>query len=320
MSTKRLMLLVAALALSCHREQKPEYVLEDLGRCATIDKSTHDDGFLGRVRAALGKRKLLHQTSDAAADNLRACSGGRPAGIIGHGVPGVLYFSFDLGNSISIANQSWYPGYSDLRGKVGTITILSCDTGAEEDGARLLRELSDLAGVRVRARTGFTYADKDGTITFEDGSEWQIAEPPPAGLPPVKHHPRRSTFEFPLRQIMLGRDSFALSDIRKITITGFSATQPQRSALLMSLRDDEARNASSSIHFRSEFHPRGEPAAMVTGVAELTFKTNAGLVTRRVEIYNDRVARDLADRTRFFDIDSSLSDALCSARRAYKLF
>jgi hypothetical protein len=104
--------------------------------------------------------------------------------IAGHGYAG----AFETGSGqngdyddkwdVNTWNQyAWEDDFMKMKGKQFKILrILSCDTGAEQDGADLLYEMAKIVGKPVAARTGLTSCGSNG-ITFQDGTTWQVATP-----------------------------------------------------------------------------------------------------------------------------------------------
>jgi hypothetical protein len=235
---------------------------------------------------------MRHGTTADAIQNFEGRLNARPGplNISGHGTVGYLetgsgQFGWDSRKSISLWNTGiWVPLLERLKGKSFPIlSIVSCSTGAEEDGASLLWEMSKALGVPVRARTGLTSCN--GGITYQAGSTWQTATPSakPSPIPEPPH---------PLMEIMKKKIFFTNNNI----VATESSEKIQGCKMMIAsgaaeeLSPKDAQQLAEIIFNNSVQEFSGQLLALVTQRLEFEMDDNGTPRIIEVDIYNDQVA------------------------------
>jgi hypothetical protein len=171
-----------------------------------------DDGTMNVSAKAFPKSKRHNSTAEAI-NNLSEATAYDEVGTIfpyswilsGHGSEGLIETGagqngeFNKENVIEIDYLAyWQPLFEKIKeNPAKSLKMSSCHTGAGEEGADLLYQIAKIIGKPVLARTGFTYANTITgddflplySITYEEGSQWQVATPnnrPPAIEAPSK--------------------------------------------------------------------------------------------------------------------------------------
>jgi hypothetical protein len=170
--------------------------------CITID-STKDGDALDCIRTA-HPNAPMHASTKAAIDNLRDCTNTNathslPVTVVGHGMIGTVI----TGGGRYTANDDVFMSSDPLnlphwetvvKGELsstetprdGMVSLLSCDTAAEQKGLTFLVKLSTDLQRPVRGRTGLAFCDG----TFEASTCWLVVDPK-ATTPKVVHLPKR---------------------------------------------------------------------------------------------------------------------------------
>lgn len=301
---------------------------------ATIS-SGPDEGFLNfAVKAFESPRR--HNTTTVAVDNLLAMmpaftsdNEGKPTAtrpmpwIVGHGNEG--YFETGSGqtgeqtmdNSVLTWNMfNWGPQFRRLRDRQYIqLTILTCHTGAGPDGSQLLYDIAQETQKVVRARTGFTYCNSNGVITYEANSTWQVAVPgqgPPTPIAAPTPHFASAYTEMVLFNEAAkteGPQRFSVESIEDIKYepgTGISVKKRDG----FTLSGDAARGLVRLVNFSNPFQPGGVPSAMITGTLTVSLKDINGNKKRKFTIYNDRLLKDNDNPAYFYYAAPGLRQAL----------
>ncbi|MCE0764773.1 hypothetical protein LWC35_17930 [Pseudonocardia kujensis] len=283
--------------------------------CVTIDSDTNDNGYLAGARGAY-PGYMSHGKTAEAVDNLLSClaphivggSSGSTPGlpiIVGHGNIGIFAtgggqnpFTDSNNHLLATFNQSaWQADIGRLSASPSAmLSLISCDTGAGEDGADLLFEMAKLINYPVRARTGLTYAG-NGQITFQAGSTWQTATPqsrPTAIQPPVTPLLGDRTLIIRLINDDGSEREVDLGAVDSVEIYLPSQTAPEQVGPNARLQGSAARDILSLVNFAAPARPGGALGAIVTGRLRVNFYEREGgaLQSREFVIYNDRVLED----------------------------
>lgn len=229
--------------------------------------------------------------------------------ICGHGDEGFMTTgsaqdapqTFD--NTVGTYNEyKWGPEFERLKGKnYAILTLLTCDTGAGQEGADLLFSMAQRTGKPVRARTGLTYCGSGG-ITYQDGSTWQVAtpesKPEPINLP--------FTFRSMSENLLLFQgdkfETVQFDDIANIQFTrAYKLLRDEVIPTSFELPREEAQAILGLIDFSNPFNPGGIPAALISGKLSISIagKEND---TREFNIYNDRLVQDLRYCDVFYNV------------------
>jgi hypothetical protein len=166
--------------------------------------------------------------------------------------------------------------------------IFSCHTGAGESGADFLYELAKIIGKPAAGRTGFLYSN-DRELSFENGSVWQVATPDTR--PKAIEAPSPHFSELPV-------NNFSVEDGLTIEIPNIKSivtSTPGAPNLTKSITaNPDIHQAIISALFASEPHIiPGAPAAMITSIAEITFKHPNGTEDKRTfNVFNSRLTVD----------------------------
>lgn len=222
--------------------------------------------------------------------------------ICGHGNEGAFETGSGQGNGdtntqlVLTWNQSrWQPEFQRLRDRgFAILSIISCHTGAGEDGADLLHAIAQIIGRPVRGRTGFTYCG-GANITFEANSTWQTATPETRPVPIPAPTPHFGILQESVG--MLIRNENGYKEISPQSIQGVVVSRaPEYSpnqARQMSLDSNSGADLLRLVDFDHPFNPGGFPTAFITGAFSLAYiDSEAGEVTKDFIIYNNRLIQD----------------------------
>lgn len=318
--------VVASGLLSCSGEQ-PVYGVREtvtiddrkydlldvasLGPCVTVDDGTGHNAALTNVRAFLTNEQL-HDSIPSATKNLNNCADAVTGGlvIVGHGSIGVAYVGGagkrQRHKFIGSSTDEWEELMKELRPGTGTLSFLSCNTGADERGAKVLTRLAQVTQRRVQALTGLAYFKPD-QILVASGTTWNDALPHRGAVVKTRPAPRYAPFK-PVSVVTLGGSTFPLSAVKRFRIGSFAFASPEwlegdpRTALLL----------PAAIDFEHPFRPPGPPLAAPTG--EIVLETSRGY-SRKLVIYGDTIVQDDADPKRFFDLDTGGFSAMLAQLR-----
>lgn len=196
---------------------------------------------------------------------------------------------------IGFYESHWGPELDRLQDSNYTqLSIVSCHTGAGEDGAQLLYAMAERSGKAVRARTGFAYCGSCN-ITYESGSTWQVAVPgegPPDPIDPPTHH----YLDVAPREIHLLNadedkvDKIDLSEVTEVRYVPGHFFSRRRAAF--TLEGDEARGLLKMVGWSHPIQPGGKPLAVETGRLTINYTFKGDKKRREFIIYNDRLIGD----------------------------
>ncbi|MEI6790764.1 MAG: hypothetical protein WCK42_06255 [Myxococcaceae bacterium] len=298
--------------------------LEDLGGlpgCHTTDSApTPGNTFLGCTLSAY-PGCMKHDSTLHAVDNLVSClvAGSGETVLIGHGNDGIVI----TGDGQNPSNPdhfitTWNKGRweASLR-KIGAqkypiFTILSCHTGAGEEGADLLFAIAQVIGKSVRARTGLTYCN-NGEIIFEPGSTWQIASPEqrPKPIPDSRPQARvNDLFAYEDQAVSKTMPLDSVTDVLVYSVistgTGVKIDSPR-----IRLVNADAQDLLRLVSFESALKINGHLMAIITAMLEIFFTDHAGnSQVRRYAVYNDRFLEDQSFPGTLYPAIQSLRSAL----------
>lgn len=291
-----------------------------IGDCVTISNAPAqcDNGALACMRQGWPDPAANGNTDQAVA-NIVACRAAHPERqrlvIDGHGTDGLIETGLGQGQCgwdqtkfIYLYNQVvWEPFFQRLTGiSYLFLTLLACDTGAEEDGANLLYKIATLTNKPVRARTGLVSCG-NGVISFQPGSTWQIANP--GVVPPVIHKPAQMFMlekGAPIRMKM-PEGEIAL-DERAVTLV--EVTGPGKASTPMKLDRAEGFALLSQVEFAHPQIVKGELLAMLTAIIRVRFTYKDQEQTREFNVYNDRVLQDRSARSQYYLASPSFSGSV----------
>jgi hypothetical protein len=269
-----------------------------------------DNGFLNCC-ASKYSGALRHANTHQAIDNLAGSlgllgkvdmtAGKRLPWIGGHGSAGFMTTGSgqngtqDGSNTIGTWNEgSWGPEFDQLKSRnFPILTLLSCDTGAGDDGADLLLAIANRIGKPVRARTGLTTCGDNG-ITFQNGSTWQVANP---GQRPNPIPEPTLLFDFSVNVMKL-EISGVFEEVPLESVSRISITRPYKflrqslSESSVNLDKKDSQAILRLINFSEPFNPGGMPAAMVTAKIAVFFDGKEDS-PRHFDVYNNRLLHDL---------------------------
>lgn len=285
--------------------------VRELGPCVSIDDG--NDEPLNNVRDVLGDAKL-HHSIVSARDNLNQCGDilSGDLAVVGHGAVGAAYVggagSRQSGKYVGSDNPAeWEPLVVTLRKGTGHLSFLSCNTGAERRGAKLLSRLASATGRRVRALNGLAFYHP-GEILLEHGATWNDAAPGRPAIVKPRPRPKYAPFK-PVKVITLGGSTFAVSAMTKLTVAGLGVPNEVQT---LAPDGDASFAFSRVIDFEHPFIPPGPPLAARTG--EIEIESERGY-KRRLIIYGDALAQDAADPRYYFDVDPEPLGTFLSAFR-----
>jgi hypothetical protein len=214
-------------------------------------------------------------------------------------------------NTIGTWNEgNWGSEFDKLRSRnFPVLTLLSCDTGAGDDGADLLLAIANRIGKTVRARTGLTSCGGDG-ITFENGSTWQVANP---GQRPNPIPEPALLFDFSVSamklQISGAFEEVSLDSVSKVSISRPYTFLRQDVSQSFELDKKESQAILRLINFSDPFNPGGMPAAMVTAKIDIFFDGKEDS-PRHFDVYNNRLLHDLDSPNVFYKATPGFSTVL----------
>lgn len=295
---------------------------------ALMTVSSGSDNGYNNCAASKYPGSLRHGSTQQAIDNLvgslgligavAATGGKRLPWISGHGDAGFMTTGAGQDgtqtsdNTIGTWNEdNWGPQFDRLRDRnYAILTLLTCDTGAGEDGADLLFAMARRTGKPVRARTGLTTCGGDG-ITFQGGSTWQVANPNQRPNP----IPQPTLLLNLSVNVMMLQVDGVFEEVPFEAISKVNITRPYRflrQSLSESSVDLDGKDAQSLlrlIDFSDPFNPGGMPAAMVTARISI-FLNGKEDSPRRFNVYNNRLLHDLDCPNVFYNAAPGFSTAL----------
>jgi hypothetical protein len=210
--------------------------------------------------------------------------------ISGHGNSGILECGSgqsggynELTDIFSWNPYAWSPFFEKLEDKgFGILSIYSCHTGADEDGANLLFLMATIMNRPVRARTGFTACGSQSGISFPDGT-WQVAYPgqKPTPIPKARLHMEEEPFS--LLTVTIPEEDLAISVNAVICMKSFTKDGRE-----ISMFDGiGAQYMVRSLFSAPAINIGGDPLSLVTGRIDLTFRTEQGERVLSYDVHND---------------------------------
>jgi hypothetical protein len=315
------------------------------GAYVTIDGSTYDgvNGFLVTTRS-LNPHYQCHSSNETAIGNLKRqarVAGGqkKAAHIIGHGIEGRTYtYIGDPNHPNSSADdyigydnkESWSPLISDLRNYITSLTLWSCNTGADDPGATFMRLASGVLNpkpnapeptISVAATTGTVRCgdQRDQLVIVENAACWQIGIP---NEPIIRISPPSQTIP-PMDILMIG-DLGQLAEAtelrlrdpeRSIPLTSISSVEftpvfmPRRGGGF-SLPADKSLILLRQIRLDAPTGPLRPIAAVINGYLTLTFQGERDLVSRRFLLYNFNWLRDESSPETYYGCAPGIKETL----------
>jgi hypothetical protein len=285
--------------------------------CTTIDtasKPPADNGYLDCARAGNPGAGRDSSTGEAA-DSLLVClKTVGVANIVGHGDAGIIstgagQLPGNHDNNIEYNFDSyWAPYLRKLRNRINYLYLWGCHTGATKDGAAFVTQVAEVVNAAVAAPTGLVFC-KDGDMTLEAGSTWQVGTPfaqPTAIEPPM---PEKKEIYW----IMLNQDGkkreVALKNVSKVEYV-FS----QRTKNRIVLSGKEAMAFLQLVRFDQPIQIPGSLGAKVSGWLEITFtsgmKGAKAEEMRKFVVYNNLILQDLNHLNTYYRCTEGFANAV----------
>src|SRR5882672_2909126 len=282
--------------------------------CCTIDRTS--DPVLNNARKVF-PGAMSHADVEEVRDNLLSClppQQPQRAMIVGHGESGtILTGSGDTANDqdqrISIDNiPIWTPALQNLAGHITELTLCACDTGADPNGATLLKEVANVIGARVYGFTALIYIGPTGNITCDPKAKgkWIYAAPgkplPPVPIPSVE-------FQKMLDLKLKYGDEYRTVKINDVS--GASLFDPaHEDKRVASLERTEAQRLVGTINFTEPSEIDGAPLAVKTGIVEIEYLIENKRDARTFQIFNDRLLYDQSTPNTFYYASPNLAKTL----------
>jgi hypothetical protein len=275
-----------------------------------------DRVLLTRIRKLAYPDADSHETTAGAVAN---SLGGEPVAgsIVGFGVPGLIFTGAGVSQRrdptcyMSSANESIW--IKEVKRVIPTstqsLTLCSCNTGADQAGADFLLRVARALGIRVLAPTGFVFLDAKctpATLYLEEGATWQEALPearqPPVAKPQLKRTRPLESEPIPFDR----RVPFDLSAVKSVQIF----REPDRR--YPTWTDDHARTAVSYVFFESPYQADPDVIAETTGLLAITAASAGSETLFEFRILGDRLLQDIAQPSIYYyvDLDGVLSHLL----------
>lgn len=285
----------------------------------TVDR-TSDHGYLDYARS-LFFCSNDHTDTDSAVENLlQARLKDGKLNIIGHGMVGLINTgtgengcAADLKRCISINNpEKWRDSISRLKTHVSSLTLWSCDTGAEQDGVNLLYSISKCINAPVAAPTGIICSEPGRIWLGELGAKWQVVYP---------DKPKPSKIDLPSKPSRVVDFLYVphpktpmhlpLKGIESITV--FPSSRAGRS---FDLKKPDAHRLLRSVDLEYPEVSTCDKATIVTSRIEL--KSAHGRIVRAFLVHNNRILQDVEQKAHYyFSFGSSFRDMLMPFEQQY---
>lgn len=239
---------------------------------------------------------MRHSTTEQAINNIlgRLTGPGINCCFAGHGNKGLLEtgagqngpFDYKTNVLYSWNYNYWGPMLERVAGKnMVMLDIISCNTGAGNDGADLLFEMAKRTKTPIRAQTGLTYCGSDRGIFFEPGSVWQVATPdqrPTPIEPPSQHFTVSgvSTVTLPISSSELLE--IAPDEISQVLVEAATGSPTKRSS-----DPDVTRLLILSAFGGGAFRIPGPPLGMTTAKIAVQVRGRPDML--RFSVINDRL-------------------------------
>lgn len=278
-----------------------ESYLKGLGKHNTVSNGA--DNGANNCMAGKFQNCMRHGTTEQMVNNLvgRLNSKIQNCNIGGHGYDGLLetgagQSGYGGDKKMFVWNQyQWEPFLEKLKPyPFEILTIFSCYTGAGEDGADFLHNIAKVINKPVRARTGLTSCGSRSGITFESGSQWQLATPTHRPNP----IPRTGTFLNP-----------KATSIMEIERNNVISTLDVNNVLSIKITTNTNEEPKSIIHNRPDvtsmllaspkMNIEGELLALCMYKMSIETKIK-GLELLELDILGDRIAYDKISQTYYY--------------------
>jgi hypothetical protein len=291
---------------------------QPLSDCITLDRS--NDPALKNARKAFPTTKK-HGVTLVAGDNLQTCLTANPATarramIVGHGAAGTIItgsgaLANDNDKKISVDNVCfWVEGLqSRLNGLPAELTLCSCDTGANAEGAQLLMEVANRVNAQVSGFTGLIFIDTTGNITCEVGGVWQHAQPStPLSSVASPSHEIGESVDLKLKY---GKEykTLNIKDVRAVSF--FHPAEKGKPTF--SLEGEAAQKLVGTINFAKPSEI-GAPLALNTGILEIEYRIQGKPDKRTFVLFNDRLLYDQATPDTSYFASPRFAEALLQHR------
>lgn len=220
--------------------------------------------------------------------------------IAGHGYAGAFETgsgqngTYDPKWDVMTWNQSaWEPHFKKLkRENFKILRILSCDTGAEQDGADLLFEMAKIIGKPVAARTGLTTCSSSG-ITYQDGSVWQVATPTHKPNP-IPSPSEKMTNMIKKNDLLIYLDEkyeeIAITDIKSIEI--IRLTHEKKATNQKKYETQEEIKDIGNLFLTGQIGGEGKPLGKLTGEVHIYISWRKKEFMKNLTIYNNKYIYD----------------------------
>jgi hypothetical protein len=297
-------------------EQTVSSPLTEIGDCVTIEDTAYDNGSLACERKSWSSPGS-HRSTASAVGYLtflyRACS---PV-IVGHGNTGFITTGLGQGSDFSLSGQyvgtwnqaDWAPllkrliNWPDYK----VLTLLSCDTGADQAGADLLYSLATITKHTVRARTGLTSCGGNGIISYESASTWQVALPPPASPPGAIAKPHAPVAVTATPYFISKGKAIPIESIKSMEVRGPGGQSKRRAVTLSAER---ARLVLRLVRFDARVALTGTLAAIETARLTVYFMVDGRLSASTFIVYNERVVQDLDDPNTYYYVGKGFAETI----------
>ena len=171
--------------------------------------------------------------------------------------------------------------------KISNLYLLGCDTGADDEGADLLFEISKIIGVDVVAPTGRILCDRTH-FTLEATATWQIATP--HARPTPIESPEAPDYEYTKFNMFIRRKKY-INEFKKKEIINFFYKQPSEEKW-MQLPHSLINEAIKIVDFSNPIDLRGIPSGLITEMFRIDFADGDGILHKEFHVLNDRLAVD----------------------------
>ena len=275
--------------------------------CTSIDHTTQD-AYLDNARKGLPSAGNHDSTANAVSNllNCAKAAGLTEMNIIGHGDTGIIITGTGLppceeGYQQCIRfdhPETWSRLISQLKDSCKSLVLWACDTGAEDEGAKLLWELANTTGTSVSAPTGLICCKNGVFSLIEQEATWQIAKPGPHP-PATIHLPPRPLPSGPPQVIRALRfidpEIPSVSFDEVLEIDYLPAGGPDR---IFHLRPTQRTEFLQHIDFEHPFETDCSIGAIRTGGILMRLREPLG--DHRFSILNDRLLQNDQNQRAFY--------------------
>ncbi len=263
---------------------------------------------------------LPHGTLESALTNVGLTLQGGDASILGHGLAGRI--NTGCGDTFPSDKKHQFLGLDNediwraeiknlgLKGRLSSLTLCACNTGAGQHGAQLLQLLADELDATVRAPTGLIWARHSCCEpSLQVGSTWQRAMPGQPEPDPIDP-PTQLLGAGPVVLLSIrDQDRFIPVPIDMVTAVVCHTRLAPTILENVDGKDKiervglEAREAAALVRFDSPLLSETVPTTIITGALTLAFNSRGKEVVRKFRIHNNSLLQDLQYPMVFYDID-----------------